>query len=179
MVVRFSTFLKQSSAISASLLSLGLAVLGFGSIQLTAWWEYLLAIIFMLLIYAVLYVGIALINYGYFKFFKRANIKSDYHVEISELNSCIDSIYEKEKKLFCSNLDIKEYDTLLREEIQYLIDVAEKKIAFINRFSDSPTLKKNDGFPPPNSDEMRKYKDICKKFRELLNQESIPQGQQT
>ena len=99
-----------------------------------------MAIIFLFIVYGFLLGGVAFINFVYFKFFQRANLKVDYKEEVIELGAYAKMLYDKDQLYQSAKLE--EYRVILRDEMFALLDTSEKKAEFIKHIATVPSIRK-------------------------------------
>lgn len=125
--------------ISSSILSLGVSLIGYANFQLEHWWQFILSIPILFVLFSIFVILIDLFLYCYERHVKRAHIRINPVDELDELEMIIDRLYEKEQ--FYQNCDSPEYKALFEYEVQKLYYRAVAKIGMLKEYHNSTIIK--------------------------------------
>ena len=125
--------------ISSSILSLAVSVIGYANFQLEHWWQLILSIPILFVLFAFFVIAIELCLYCYERYLKKAHIQINLIEELNALEMLIDSLYEKEQ--FFYNCKSEEYRAVLEAEIHKLYRKARAKIDMLEEYRNSTILK--------------------------------------
>lgn len=135
---------EKISSLSASILSLALTVLGFSELTLNVWWHYPVAVIAIIVTYALFYFAVELLQFLN-NIIRRAGVKTDTNAEFIELIESIDLLYYKVEQY--NGAIIEEYKGVLEKEIADIYTKTSNKVSFIRQYRNSPILKSKGKLP--------------------------------
>lgn len=153
----------KTSSISASILSLGLTIVGFSDLKLEFWWHYPIAISIIMTIYAACYCIVELVQFLVNRF-KRASIIADVNSEFSNVLKSIDSLQYKVN--LYGTITNTEYKKILEVEIKSLYRDVSRKISFIRKYYDSPIIKNKGNLP--NIEHLHYAEEYCSSLNNTI-----------
>lgn len=153
------------SVIASSILSFAVSLFGNTNVRLQVWWHYLLAVMVLLIMFLLFFVGIEIVVNVWKKHFQRANITAEKNKEIRELENYIKILYDKHLNYQDSQMD--EYKEVLIGEMSAVYLKSIKKIELIKRFSSSQTLRNK--FTTIDIGLMETYVQFCNRIKEIYN----------
>ena len=124
---------KDESAVASALLTVSLSVLGYSSITLTKWWQYIIAFFSICVLYLIFYITTREVIKVYTKYFERPDTSVCLNEEFDQLKSIIHllkSESEKYNTLPCTD----NYKKILKQEITYQCLLSTNKIKLIENY---------------------------------------------
>lgn len=149
-------------SLSATLLSFVASIVGFSTLELKTWWQFILSFVIICALYVVFFYLICLSSHIYVHKFKSPTLTVDVQEELDVLCRLSSELYKKQ--LEYSTVNIPEYKNVLDYELKILYEKFDSKIRFIEDNINNPEINTKNKIPILSED-LKRYKDFCKSIK--------------